>query len=96
MTGYLRRNDIGDPPNKANLRGAYQIKYFSNADPLLLEDEINAFLADLPALIGPQWTPHVVDMHFSHDNVSGAPPADLHQCWITLYAVGIAGNAFTP
>jgi len=80
---FLRRNDVGYP-QQANPRAIYAVKHFQDADPEVLQDIVNTYLLNLPAL-ALQWVPHVVDVKFYYTGTGGNA---RHHCWIELYATG--------
>jgi hypothetical protein len=82
---YLLRNDVGYPA-QSDPRGIYAIKVFENLDLILLQDEVNLYLLELPAKTK-RWAPHVVSIQYSNYNSTG-PIALFHVCVVGLYASG--------
>lgn len=81
--GFLRRTDVGYPP-QPNPRALYGVKHLENIDPDVLENEINAYILSLPEITD-RWVPHLVETQYY---VTGSGVNLRHHCWLTVYATG--------
>ncbi len=84
---YLRRLEVGYPPQSGNAIGTYSVKFFTNEDLGDLQDEANNWMVGLPQTTS-DWTAHIIDTQYDHFISTQGQPTITHVLKITLFLVG--------